>query len=690
MKLFSCEMITALFTLPTLFAAGSVQQTTSQLGQTNNWVIALYWTGDSTTGSVPQTLAQQLAACCQGYLITQVETVPSLPAPTAGYAVAITDAAGVDTLGGAAGSLSASVAQSFAAAANAPPVNGTLKLIITGQSVASAKGAVFIFLSKPGTVNLAKLGGGVGASSANWLTIANPPFADARAYNFTPLSPGGNLTNGVQVTVSLSPFPAGIVAASANTHSLYITDLVSGNEKVLLTAVSVGNTVTFTPGLNHASANWSIGPASGGAQEAWNSLGSGTGTVWLNPGATIQVHAQVTAPCGRSTLDGANILGYALQRASDYPNGNLLELPACAVVNVQNMWIQNSTYPTAQTSGAALHYPTRANATLNNLLVIGGYLGYDFDGPAQIVWNNSNYTADANAAQFAAAWIHDSSGTPNVPVNIQLRGGAFSLTSTARGLVIYTADLAQFSDLAFGGGTIQTYISGFGTNDYLSGLVFADCVWDNALNYPVKIDGVVQMSNLSITGGSISGDARATNLNGVDVCFANSCSSLTDWSITGTKISGMGGSAIAVGSGAAQGTITGGVLHSNNVANGSDGGIKLAAGAADVTITGTDITNTNLGGGHQAWALGTVGAASGVVAVGNNFCGNTSPISLGAVPTNSVINNNACLNSGLVFASLPANMPNGTTIYVTDSNATCTAGASAGRTCFREAGAWTH
>lgn len=44
---------------------------------------------------------------------------------------------------------------------------------------------------------------------------------------------------------------------------------------------------------------------------------------------------------------------------------------------------------------------------------------------------------------------------------------------------------------------------------------------------------------------------------------------------------------------------------------------------------------------------------------------------------------------GVTFANLPA-LPNGNTIFCTDCNATCTAGASTGRTCFRENGAWTH
>jgi hypothetical protein len=48
-------------------------------------------------------------------------------------------------------------------------------------------------------------------------------------------------------------------------------------------------------------------------------------------------------------------------------------------------------------------------------------------------------------------------------------------------------------------------------------------------------------------------------------------------------------------------------------------------------------------------------------------------------------------DNGIPFTTLNASSPpNGTQIYCTDCNATCTAGSSTGRTCFRENGAWTH
>lgn len=142
-----------------LHAAGTVQQSIDQLGTTNNWVLAFRWTGDSSTGTVPTT-SGKLQGCCQGYQITQVETVPGTVAPTSGYNVTIVDTAGVDVLNGGAAGLSATLPQSFTVSSSAPPVQGQFSLTITGQSVASATGVVYVFLSKPGTVQLARLIGG--------------------------------------------------------------------------------------------------------------------------------------------------------------------------------------------------------------------------------------------------------------------------------------------------------------------------------------------------------------------------------------------------------------------------------------------------------------------------------------------------------------------------------------------------
>ena len=131
------------------FAAGTVTVKLAQLGGplASPFVLTYSWTGDASTGSVPgkasSILVQQ--AQLQGYLIYQVTVTPGSTSPTAGYAITLKTDPGVDVLGGAASSLSATVAANFLV--NPPVVlNGDLTMAVTGNSVASATGTVDVYL----------------------------------------------------------------------------------------------------------------------------------------------------------------------------------------------------------------------------------------------------------------------------------------------------------------------------------------------------------------------------------------------------------------------------------------------------------------------------------------------------------------------------------------------------------------
>lgn len=126
------------------FAAGSVQQTCQRIGFSQYWVVAFHWTGDVSTGSVPDTPA----ACSQeiqGARFISVESAPGSPTPTNGFVVKIKTFLGADILGATGGS-SSTVPLSFTPAINAPPVYGAFVLSISGQGVASARGTVYVYL----------------------------------------------------------------------------------------------------------------------------------------------------------------------------------------------------------------------------------------------------------------------------------------------------------------------------------------------------------------------------------------------------------------------------------------------------------------------------------------------------------------------------------------------------------------
>lgn len=164
------------------YAAGSVQQTLTQLGTSDSWVLTFRWIGDSVDGSVPVTPGKGLNTI-QGYVATAVQVVPGTPSPTALYSVTLPDGSGIDILGGAATSLSPTIAASFTPSGATVPLQGAVSLTVAGQSVPSARGAVTIYFVKPSAFTIAQP---TGATNVNWITqVSNKPFFDVRSFGAT-------------------------------------------------------------------------------------------------------------------------------------------------------------------------------------------------------------------------------------------------------------------------------------------------------------------------------------------------------------------------------------------------------------------------------------------------------------------------------------------------------------------------
>lgn len=110
-------------------------------------------------------------------------------------------------------------------------------------------------------------------TQTDWLTqVKNKPFVDARAYIFTPQSPGGTLSVGSN-TVTMRPCPPGVNATAAHQYLLIIGG-AGTTEAVPLTGGSCGSgastgTVIFTAAGTH-SGGWLIESATNGVQEAIN------------------------------------------------------------------------------------------------------------------------------------------------------------------------------------------------------------------------------------------------------------------------------------------------------------------------------------------------------------------------------------------------------------------------------------
>jgi hypothetical protein len=160
----------------------------------------------------------------------------------------------------------------------------------------------------------------------------------------------------------------------------------------------------------------------------------------------------------------------------------------------------------------------------------------------------------------------------------------------------------------------------------------------------------------SAAGFVVKNNANTTNTS------PGASNSFTAGNATGTSSSPGGSNTITAGSASGGSTANNGGL--NTFVSGNAGGTNGIGG--DSVHTAGNGAGTGRGG-NVTLNPGS-GSPNGAVVVGAG--------------------NGLTLNS-VAFASLPASV-NGSEIFCSDCNATCTAGASTGRTCFRENGAWTH
>ncbi len=106
---------------------------------------------------------------------------------------------------------------------------------------------------------------------------------------------------------------------------------------------------------------------------------------------------------------------------------------------------------------------------------------------------------------------------------------------------------------------------------------------------------------------------------------------------------------------------------------------------------------TNVGGTVQQFAVDPGGGIDvNCIGVNASCVGQTNILNVGsgfqltvATAAQAFLDTTGFRLRSVTFANLPA-ATNGTEIFCSDCNATCAAGASTGRTCFRENGAWTH
>lgn len=146
-------VITALIPVSS-WAAGTVTQTLEKIQGTNLAVLTFSWTGDASDGTVPSTdTSAAISAAIKGMGIIEVRTTPGATAPTALYDITLSNADGLDLMGGALANRSATLAeavlpQNAAGDQFARGIDSALTLAISNNSVHSATGTVKVILSR--------------------------------------------------------------------------------------------------------------------------------------------------------------------------------------------------------------------------------------------------------------------------------------------------------------------------------------------------------------------------------------------------------------------------------------------------------------------------------------------------------------------------------------------------------------
>jgi hypothetical protein len=241
--------------------AGTVAVSASPIGSGTTWMVVVNWAGDSANGAVPSATVRLDQWQIAGYQAATVEIAPGSPAPTNGYSLTIADSSGVDMLGGAASSLSSSAPQAFSPTTTAPPLD-TFTVKISGQSVASARGTLYIFLTKPSSASLGA--GGVPLARIAQSGAAVNQFPQWNGTQWVPVTVGTGATiPSVTNLIKGSGTGNGADTKVAVTSPATAATLVFGTDNATITFPGTGTLLLNSRAVNTTAPLGGGGPLSG-------------------------------------------------------------------------------------------------------------------------------------------------------------------------------------------------------------------------------------------------------------------------------------------------------------------------------------------------------------------------------------------------------------------------------------------
>lgn len=147
MKKILAGFICVLLCAGLVWGAGTCVETVSTY-KDGDFMLTWTCTGDASDGTFPATTSNFRGNNIDGY-VYMVVTDPGTPSPTASYDITITDASGVDIMGGELADRSATASEQVVPKIDglygARRVNGTITLNVTNNSVTAASIVVKVF-----------------------------------------------------------------------------------------------------------------------------------------------------------------------------------------------------------------------------------------------------------------------------------------------------------------------------------------------------------------------------------------------------------------------------------------------------------------------------------------------------------------------------------------------------------------
>lgn len=489
--------------------------------------------------------------------------------------------------------------------------------------------------------------------------FAGPLWFYAADYNFPAQAPGGSISVGVN-TITLTPVPLGLNATDTG-HYVRLSAGTGTAEQVLITggtatSGSASGTITFTAVNTHSGA-WTVTSASAGIQEA---VVAANGSAVKIPAGTYAVYAPIYV-C-QATLKGDGMFNTILQAQAT--NQGIIDAP-CQKDTFEDLGFNI----TGGAAGVAGNYGIRlGNGTGHDnsfTRINRDYFEPLYDAILCIncsqteVSNNVFYNFGHTGITANDTTNPDSDG-PWVRGNVFFNFNSYSTPALACLYATSSGGITFTNNNCYGTATVtnpQLQYNVYINQTASTQAVISNNVLESASVHNIDITGVFNL--ITIEGNTIAQPGAAQNLwRGIEINGNNTTSfcgtgiGICQFAVTGNTIQGPGSGstssvAISIDGFATQGYI------GDNALNYTQVGVN----------TGTNITATTVGPNQiTAYSATLFGGSTGTT----------------------------WINSGAVtFAQLPT-AANGSFIYVSNSNSTCTAATGTGQICKRLNNTWTN